>query len=322
MLRPTTARVLFLIKIIAVEALDIRFPTSKTLDGSDAMNPDPGLFGCGVAILKTSVDGSLKVTAHDIYHRPRHRDLRGRDRGARTFCRRTHARGNSGPTWRRSRDGCVPGDSQLRWLGPEKGVVHLAAAAVINAAWDLWGRVAQKPVWRLVSEMDAEEIIRLIDFRHIQDVLTPDEARDILVDRRTGRNERMSRMQREGLAAYTTSAGWLGYDDDKIRRLCREAVSAGWKALKFKVGMDAAQNLKRCRIAREELGPDRRLMIDANQVWEVGEAIEQVRLVAETSPWWIEEPVSPDDILGHRKVAEAVRPIRVATGEALAATSA
>ena len=311
MLRPTTAQVPFLIKIVAVQAMDIRFPTSETLDGSDAMNPDPD-YSAAVCILKTSVDGleghgmtftigrgteicvaAIEALAPFVIGLT----LEEIQADMAAFARR------------------IAGDSQLRWLGPEKGVVHLAAAAVINAAWDLWGRVAEKPVWRLVSEMDAEEIVRLIDFRHIQDVLTPDEAREILVDRRAGRGERMSRMQCEGLAAYTTSAGWLGYDDDKIRRLCREAVGAGWKALKFKVGMDAGQNLKRCRIAREELGPDRRLMIDANQVWEVGEAIEHVRHVAGTSPWWIEEPVSPDDILGHRKVADAVRPIRVATGE-------
>jgi L-fuconate dehydratase len=299
------------IRIVSVEALDIRFPTSQTLDGSDAMNPDPD-YSAAVCILRTSVDGleghgmtftigrgtEICVAAIEAlapFVIGLELEQIQEDMGA--FARR------------------ISGDSQLRWLGPEKGVVHLAAAAVINAVWDLWGRVAEKPVWRLVSDMAPDDIVRLIDFRHIRDALSPEEARELLADRHAGRVARKSRMLEQGLAAYTTSAGWLGYDDGKIRRLCREAVAQGWRALKFKVGMDAAQNLARCRIAREELGPDRRLMIDANQVWEVDEAIRHVRHVAETQPWWIEEPVSPDDILGHRKVADAVRPIRVATGE-------
>jgi L-fuconate dehydratase len=163
--------------------------------------------------------------------------------------------------------------------------------------------------------MSPEEIAALIDYRHILDALRPEEAVDLLKEKRPGRSERLARMKRSGLSAYTTSAGWLGYSEDKVRALCREATGAGWKALKFKVGRDDSQNLARCRIAREELGPGRRLMIDANQVWEVDEAIARVRHLSSSAPWWIEEPVSPDDILGHRKVADAVRPVRVATGE-------
>lgn len=298
-------------RILAVETADLRFPTSLHLDGSDAMNPEPD-YSAAVCVLKTSVDG---LEGHGM-----------------TF---TIGRGNEvcvaaikalapfvvglsleqiqadmAGFWRR-----IVGDSQLRWLGPEKGVIHLAAAAVVNAVWDLWAKQAGKPVWRLVSDMSPSEIAGLIDFRHIKDALAPEEAIEILTDRQSGRAQRLQRMLKEGLPAYETSAGWLGYDDDKVRRLCREAVKDGWTGLKLKVGRDAARDLARCRIAREELGASGRLMIDANQVWEVDEAIEHVKGLAEIDPWWIEEPISPDDVLGHRKVADAVRPIRVATGE-------
>jgi L-fuconate dehydratase len=297
--------------IVAVEAADIRFPTSKLLDGSDAMNPDPD-YSAAVCILKTSTDG---LEGHGMTF------TIGRGTEICTAAIRALAPFVIGLSLEEIQSDMaafsrrITGDSQLRWLGPEKGVVHLAAAAVINAAWDLWAKAAGKPVWRLVSEMSPEDIAGVIDYRHITDVLTREDAVALLREKLAGRAARLARMQRDGLAAYTTSAGWLGYDDDKIRGLCREAVASGWTALKFKVGRDAAQNLARCRIAREELGPGRRLMIDANQVWEIDEAIAHVRHVAETDPWWIEEPVSPDDVLGHRRVADAVRPVRVATGE-------
>jgi L-fuconate dehydratase len=207
------------------------------------------------------------------------------------------------------------GDSQLRWLGPEKGVIHLAAAAVINAVWDLWGKAVEKPVWRLVAEMSPEKIVGLVDFRHIMDALTPDEAVSLLSERQSGRAARERAMLEGGVPAYTTSAGWLGYSDEKVRALCRQAVAEGWSALKFKVGRDTEHDLERCRIARHELGSQRRVMIDANQVWEVEEAIARLGRLAAIDPWWIEEPISPDDVLGLRKVADAVRPMRVATGE-------
>ncbi|MEJ0058322.1 MAG: enolase C-terminal domain-like protein [Terricaulis sp.] len=298
-------------KILALEAADLRFPTSSQLDGSDAMNPQPD-YSAAVCVLKTSIDG---LEGHGM-----------------TF---TIGRGNEicvaaiealapfvvgqsleqiqadmAGFWRR-----IVGDSQLRWLGPEKGVIHLAAASVINAVWDLWAKVAGKPVWRLVSEMSPQEIVGLVDFRHIKDALAPEEAVELLTDKMSGRAARLEHMLQHGLPAYETSAGWLGYDDEKVRRLCREAAKQGWAGIKLKVGLDRARDLARCKIAREELGPDRRVMIDANQVWEVDEAIAHVRHLAEIDPWWIEEPLSPDDILGHRKVADAVRPIRVATGE-------
>jgi L-fuconate dehydratase len=298
-------------KIVGLEATDLRFPTSAHLDGSDAMNPAPD-YSAAVCVLKTSVDG---LEGHGL-----------------TF---TIGRGNEicvaaiealapfviglsleeiqadmAGFWRR-----IVGDSQLRWLGPEKGVIHLAAAAIINAVWDVWAKAAGKPVWRLVSEMSPEQIVGLIDFRHITDVLPPEEALELLRDKQHNRAERMQSMLSNGIPAYDTSVGWIGYDDDTLRHLCSHAATIPWAGLKLKVGADPAHDLARCRIARESLGPHRRLMIDANQVWEVSQAIEHVRLLAEVDPWWIEEPVSPDDVLGHRQIAEAVRPIRVATGE-------
>jgi L-fuconate dehydratase len=299
------------IRITGVETLDLRFPTSKLLDGSDAMNPDPD-YSAAVCVLKTSVDG---LEGHGMTF------TIGRGTEICTAAIRALAPFVAGLSLEEIQADMaafsrrVTGDSQLRWLGPEKGVVHLAAAAVINAAWDLWAKVAAKPVWQLVCDMSPREIAALIDYRHIADALTREEAVELLQEKCAGRAERLARMRTGGLDAYTTSAGWLGYGDEKIRRLCREAVASGWRALKFKVGRDDAQNLARCRIAREELGGGRRLMIDANQVWEIDEAIARVRHLAATDPWWIEEPLSPDDILGHRRVAEAVRPVRVATGE-------
>jgi L-fuconate dehydratase len=297
--------------ITGLEAIDVRFPTSDGLDGSDAMNPDPD-YSAAICVLRTSVDG---LEGHGMTFTI--------GRGTEVCVAAIEAlapfvvglsleqiQADMGGFWRR-----VVGDSQLRWLGPEKGVIHLAAAAIVNAVWDLWARAAGKPVWRLVSEMSPEEIVRLIDFRHMMDALTPEEAVDLLKGQYVGRAERTRTLLDNGLPAYTTSAGWLGYDDEKVRRLCRQAAREGWAGVKLKVGRDRDEDLRRCRIVREELAPHQRLMIDANQVWEIDEAIAYVRHLAEVNPWWIEEPVSPDDILGHRAVADAVRPIRVATGE-------
>ena len=297
--------------ITALETDDLRFPTSRERHGSDAMNPDPD-YSAATCVLRTNIDG---LAGHGMTFTI--------GRGNEICCAAIRALapfvvGLSLEEIQTDMSGFfrrIVGDSQLRWLGPEKGVIHLAGAAVINAAWDLWARVANKPVWRLVSEMSAEEIVALIDFRHIIDVLGPDEARELLQDRSAGRAERTAKIEAQGVAAYTTSAGWLGYSDRQVRALCAGAVKAGWRALKFKVGGDPEADLRRCRIAREELGTNRRLMIDANQVWEVEEAIAKLKPLAEVAPWWIEEPTSPDDILGHRRIAEAVRPIRVATGE-------
>lgn len=214
-----------------------------------------------------------------------------------------------GAFWRR-----ITGDSQLRWVGPEKGVIHLATAAVVNAVWDLWAKAEGKPVWRLLCEMSPEEIVRCIDFRYITDALSPTEALQILQEAEPGRMARIAELQRNGYPAYTTSAGWLGYTDAQLRELCREALSEGWTHFKIKVGADLEDDIRRCSIIRSEIG-DRKLMMDANQRWNVGEAIENMRSLAQFDPWWIEEPTSPDDVLGHAAIARAIAPIGVATGE-------
>ncbi len=201
-------------------------------------------------------------------------------------------------------------------MGPEKGVIHLATAAILNAVWDLFAKVRGMPVWRLVAGMTPEELVGLVDFRYLTDALTPDQALDILRAAEPGKAERIAQLEATGYPAYTTSAGWLGYDDDKVRRLCQEALADGFTHFKLKVGRSLEDDLRRTRIAREVIGPDRQLMVDANQVWSVPEAIEWMRALAEVRPMWIEEPTSPDDILGHAAIARAVAPIKVATGRA------
>jgi L-fuconate dehydratase len=206
-------------------------------------------------------------------------------------------------------------DSQMRWLGPEKGVVHLSLAAVLNAAWDLVARRAGKPLWRLLVDMTPEELVGIADLRYLSDALTREEALAILRAREGTKQERLAHLEQTGYPVYTTSAGWLGYSDDKLRRLCQEAVDAGYQHVKLKVGASLDEDVRRLSIAREVLGPDRALMIDANQVWDVPQAIEWMRELAKFDPLWIEEPTSPDDILGHAAVRRAVAPIGVATGE-------
>ena len=212
--------------------------------------------------------------------------------------------------WRR-----LTGDSQLRWVGPEKGVIHLATAAVVNAVWDLYAKAEGKPLWQLLAGFTPEEIVGCIDFRYLTDALTRQEALEILRRQASTRAAREAEMRAHGYPAYTTSAGWLGYPDEKIRRLCREGVQQGWSHFKIKVGRDLSDDLRRAAIVRAEIGPDRKLMLDANQVWDVGEAIANMRQLARFDPWWIEEPTSPDDILGHAAIAKAIAPIGVATGE-------
>jgi L-fuconate dehydratase len=299
-------------KILRATTRDIRFPTSRSLDGSDAMNPDPDYSAAYVVLETSDPDG---LAGHGL-----------------TF---TIGRGNElcvaaidllsdhvvGLTleeiaadmagfWR-----SLVSDSQLRWLGPEKGVVHLATAALVNAVWDLYAKSRGKPLWKLLADMSPAQLVACIDFRYIDDALGPDEAVAILERQLAGRPRREAEMLRDGYPAYSTSAGWLGYSDDKIRKLAGEAMAAGFTHLKLKVGGDPASDLRRARILREAIGPDRRLMLDANQVWGVEEATEAVRALAEVNPWWIEEPTSPDDILGHRRIRESVKPIGVATGE-------
>jgi len=209
----------------------------------------------------------------------------------------------------------VSGDRQLRWLGPEKGVMHLAAAAIINAIWDLYAKEQGKPLWKLLADMSAHELVSCVDFTYLHDAITPEEAVEMLARQEGAKEERIDRLRASGYPAYTTSAGWLGYGDERIRSLCREAAADGWTRLKMKVGADLQDDLRRAQIIREEIGEDALLMMDANQAWEVPEAIHNMRALARFNPYWIEEPTSPDDVLGHKAIADSIRPVRVATGE-------
>src|SRR4051794_30849497 len=209
----------------------------------------------------------------------------------------------------------VVGDSMLRWLGPEKGVVHLAAAAVVNAVWDLVAKRRGKPLWKLLVDMTPEELVACVDFRYVDDALRPDEALDLLRGARAGRDEREAELLAAGYPAYTTSAGWLGYSDDEVEARVAAAIAAGFSHVKMKVGRDLADDERRAALIRAALGPDRKLMLDANQVWGVDEAVAAVARLRRFDPWWIEEPTSPDDILGHARIRRAIAPIRVATGE-------
>jgi L-fuconate dehydratase len=297
--------------ITGFETVDVRFPTSLQLDGSDAMNRAPD-YSAAYVILRTSDPG---VEGHGFCFTI--------GRGTELCVQAIRALApmvvgskaedlfaDMGGLWRR-----LVGDSQLRWLGPEKGVIHLATAAVVNAVWDLYARTRGKPLWKLLADLEPEEVVALVDFRYLTDALTPDEALELLRARAPGKAERESQLAAEGYPAYDTSPGWLGYDDDKLRRRCSEAVAAGFSHVKVKVGASLADDLRRLRIAREVLGPRGGLMLDANQVWSVPEAIDWMRELAGFEPWWIEEPTSPDDVLGHAAIARAVAPIRVVTGE-------
>jgi L-fuconate dehydratase len=298
--------------IRSLSVRDVRFPTSQALDGSDAMNPDPD-YSAAYVVLHTDVPG---LEGHGLTFTI--------GRGNDIVCAAIQAMRHlvvgldldwiaedMGRFWRH-----VTSDSQLRWIGPDKGAIHLATGAVVNAVWDLWAKAEGKPVWQLVADMSPEEIVRLIDFRYITDCITPDEALALLRERAVGKEARRAELLAKGYPSYTTSAGWLGYEDAKLRRLVREAVDAGFSHVKLKVGRDLADDVRRLRIAREELGPDRHLMIDANQVWDVDQALAWLPHLAFAKPWFIEEPTSPDDIAGHRRIREAMKgAMQVATGE-------
>jgi L-fuconate dehydratase len=295
-----------------LEVIDVRFPTSRDLDGSDAMNPDPD-YSAAYVVLHTDADDGLEGHGFTFTIGRGNEVVCAAVASLRPLvvgCSVEEACADMGAFWRR-----VTRDSQLRWIGPEKGVIHLATAAVVNAMWDLFAKREGKPLWKLLVDMTPEELVALVDWRYLTDDLTPEDALALLREREDGRAEREKQLLTDGLPSYTTSAGWLGYDDDKLRRLCQEAVDAGWSHVKLKVGADLEDDERRCRIAREVIGADRKLMIDANQRWDVGEAIEAMARLAEHDPWWIEEPTSPDDILGHAKIARAISPVRVATGE-------
>ncbi|MET8786273.1 L-fuconate dehydratase [Streptomyces sp. NPDC004589] len=303
---PTAAR------ITAVDTFDIRFPTSRELDGSDAMNPDPDYSAAYLVLRTDAADGleghgftftigrgnEVQVAAIEA--------LRGHvvGRDVDELCADPGALFHT-----------LIADSQLRWLGPEKGVMHMAIGAVVNAVWDMAATRAGKPLWRLLAEAEPEWLVRQIDFRYITDALTPEEALDLLRRGRQGAAERTARLLAEGYPAYTTSAGWLGYSDEKLTRLAGQAVTDGFRQIKLKVGADLADDVRRCRVARSVVGPDVRIAIDANQRWNVDEAITWTRELAEFDPYWIEEPTSPDDVLGHAAIRKAVTPVKVATGE-------
>jgi L-fuconate dehydratase len=300
------------ITITGVTARDIRFPTSRELDGSDAMNPNPDYSACYV-ILETDAGEGLQ--GHGLTFtigRGNQLCVAAVEALAPLVANRTldSISGDMSGFWR-----TITGDSQLRWLGPEKGVLHLATAALVNAVWDLYAKAEGKPLWKLLVDMSPEQLVSCVDFRYMTDALSKQEAIDILRASSATKAAREREMLEQGFPAYTTSAGWLGYSDDKLRRLCQEAVAGGWTHVKMKVGADIEDDIRRAAIIRREIGPDRKLMMDANQVWDVQEAIRNMRRLAEFDPLWIEEPTSPDDILGHASIARAVRPIGVATGE-------
>lgn len=296
-------------RVARVSVRDVRFPTARVRDGSDALNQgdysatyvtleaDDGLEGYGLTF--TNGRGNeLCVAAVEALRR--------------------HVVGRELDPLPEGMRGLVldlTRDPQLRWLGPEKGILHMATGAIVNAGWDLHARRARKPLWRLLADLSPEELVGALDFSYVTDALTPSEAIGLMNERAAGKEARVEALLSDGFPAYTTSTGWLGYPDEKVRRLCREAVADGWSAFKVKVGVDLAENLRRVALVRGEIGPERRLMLDANQCWDVPEAIRQMDALARFDPYWIEEPTSPDDVLGHAEIARAVAPVGVATGE-------
>lgn len=300
------------ITITGIETHDVRFPTSRTLDGSDAVNVDPD-YSAAYVILQTDDPG---LSGHGLtFTNGRGNDvvcaaiaalslrLKGKTLESIT--------GDMAKFWY-----SVAGDTQLRWLGPEKGVIHLATGALVNAVWDLYAKSEGKPVWKLLADMTPDQIVSAVPFNYITDALTREDALEILRRLEPTKAQREADMRAHGYPAYTTSAGWLGYSDDKIRRLVREGIENGWTHFKMKVGANLDDDVRRAQLIRDEIGPDRVLMMDANQVWDVGQAIEWMKELARFKPLWIEEPTSPDDVLGHAAIGRAVAPIGVATGEA------
>jgi L-fuconate dehydratase len=296
-------------KITGITVRDIRFPTSVDQDGSDALNlgdysatyvvldTGTGLQGHGLTFTNGRGNEIVVAAVHALKHHVIGRRLDDIVSDMRSLYRDLTA------------------DKQLRWLGPEKGILHMATGAVLNAVWDLWAKREQKPMWKHLVDLPPEQLVSTIDFSYITDVLTAEDAVAMLQSRRAGLDARETEMRAEGYPAYTTSTGWLGYPDDKVRYLCKEAIAHGWTAFKMKVGQNLHDNIRRAAILREEIGPDRKLMMDANQCWDVDEAIAQMKALAQFDPWWIEEPTSPDDVLGHARIAREIAPIAVATGE-------
>lgn len=301
--------------ITALETADVRFPTSLALDGSDAMNPDPDYSAAYVRVRTDAADG------HDghgfVFTIGRGNDVQvaAIDALAGMLVGREvePLLADMGGTWRE-----LVHDSQLRWLGPEKGVMHMAIGAVVTALWDLRAKREGRPLWQLLAALSPEELVDLVDFRYLTDALTREEALEILRAAEPGRAEREKQLLDVGYPAYTTTPGWLGYDDAKLERLCREAVADGFDQVKLKVGGDLADDVRRLGIARRAVGPDVRIAVDANQRWDVGDAIAWIRELTRFDLAWVEEPTSPDDVLGHAAIARAIAPVPVATGEHLA----
>jgi L-fuconate dehydratase len=298
--------------IVSLEARDIRFPTSRWLDGSDAMHTDPD-YSAAYVVLRTDADDG--VEGHGLTF------TSGRGTEVCVAAIRALEPLVVGRTleevaadmrgfWR-----SLASDTQLRWLGPEKGVIHLATAAVVNAVWDLWAKREGKPLWKHLVDMTPQQLVGCVDFRYIADALAPEEAIELLQDARRSSAAREREIVASGYPAYTTSAGWLGYGDDKVESLVGEALAAGFTHVKMKVGADLAADDRRAALIRRALGPAGVLMMDANQVWDVDEAIACMRVLRAHDPWWIEEPTSPDDVLGHARIRREVAPVRVATGE-------
>jgi L-fuconate dehydratase len=300
------------IRIVNAVTYDIRFPTSASGAGSDAMNPDPDYSAAYVALETDAPNG---LTGHGLTFTI--------GRGTEVCVAAIDAllphvvgatvedlTADLGGLWRE-----LVTDSQLRWLGPEKGVIHLATAAIVNAVWDLYAKLEGKPLWKLLVDMQPERLVSCIDFRYIDDTLTPDEALAILRRNEATKGEREQRLLAEGFPAYTTSAGWLGYPEESLPERAREALAAGFTHVKLKVGGDLGRDLRRARLVRDAIGPEIRLSLDANQAWGIEQAIEAIGVLSEVDPWWIEEPTSPDDVLGHRRIRDAIAPVRVATGE-------
>lgn len=301
------------IRITHLSVRDIRFPTSRTLDGSDAMNSAPD-YSASYVVLHTDAENGLE--GHGLTFTI--------GRGNEICCAAVQSlaplivgqtleeiTADMGGFWHRF----TVSDSQLRWLGPEKGVIHLATAAIVNAVWDLWAKAEEKPVWKLLADMTPEQVVACLDFSYVTDAITPEEAIALLRRQVPGKAAREAQMLREGYPGYTTAPGWLGYSEEKMRRLAREAVADGWTHIKQKIGADLEEDIRRAAILREEIGWDRTLMMDANQVWSVDESVTNMRRLAAFDPWWIEEPTSPDDILGHATIRQRIAPIGVATGE-------
>jgi L-fuconate dehydratase len=296
--------------ITGLDAYDVRFPTSRELDGSDAVHGDPD-YSAAYVILRTDTIWEGHGLTFTI-GRGNEVVIAAIQAFAPLVVGLTLEEITADPSafWRG-----LANDSQLRWIGPEKGAIHLATAAVVNAVWDLWAKSQDKPLWRLLADMTPEELVRCIDFRYLSDALTPAEAVTLLRHQAPTKAERIATLLEHGYPAYTTSAGWLGYDDEKLHRLGREALAQGWTHFKLKVGANRVDDVRRARLMRDLIGPERVLLLDANQAWDVPEAIDWMRDLAEVDPWWIEEPTSPDDVLGHAAIAQAIAPIKVATGE-------